>query len=232
MLALNRVRATAARCLCPVMAPGRSVGFSRGLLYAASARSRIPARRIGGAGRKYYTMPKIRPATPDDLETIARLHVASWLSAYRGILPDDVLDKLDPADRLLDWSRWFAAPGASTYAAVEHHTFVGFARVLPVGDGVDSPPRAAEISHLYVAPDSQSKGVGQALLARSFEDIVGRGLERAVLWVIEKNYRARAFYERAGFRLDGARRTDPERLGSNAPEVRYQIAMGDALRGR
>ena len=177
-------------------------------------------------------MPKIGPATPDDLETIARLHVASWLSAYRGILPDDVLDRLDPADRLRDWSRWFAAPEASTYTAIEHHKLVGFARVLPVCHGVDAPPLAAEISHLYVAPDAQSMGVGRALLARLFDDILGRELEHAVLWVIEKNYRARAFYERAGFRLDGARRTDPEGLGSNATEVRYQITVGDALRRR
>lgn len=177
-------------------------------------------------------MPKIRPARPDDLEPIARLHVASWLSAYRGILPDDVLDRLDPADRLRDWSGWFAVPEANTYTAIEHHKLVGFARVIPVCDGAGAPPRAAEISHLYVAPDAQSMGVGRALLARAFEDISGRGLEQAVLWVIEKNYRARAFYERAGFRLDGARRTDPERLGSNAPEVRYQIMVGDALRSR
>jgi len=177
-------------------------------------------------------MPKIRPATPDDLETIASLHVASWLSAYRGILPDEVLDRLDPADRLRDWLCWFEAPEANTFAALERRKLVGFARVLPVSVDGGGSAGVGEISHLYVAPDSQSMGVGQALLARSFEDIVARGLERAVLWVIEKNYRARAFYERAGFRLDGARRTDPEMLGSDAPEVRYQIAVADALRRR
>lgn len=189
-------------------------------------------RQLSAAQAEVHQMPKIRPATPDDLETIAHLHVASWLSAYRGILPDEVLDKLDPADRLHDWLRWFEVPEANTFAALERRKLVGFARVVPVRSGGETPPGAGEISHLYVAPDSQSMGVGQALLARSFEDIVGRGLQRAVLWVIEKNYRARAFYERAGFRLDGARRTDPEMLGSNAPEVRYQITVSDALRRR
>jgi ribosomal protein S18 acetylase RimI-like enzyme len=171
------------------------------------------------------SMPTIRTASRTDLEAIATLHVSSWQSAYRGILPDSVLDRLSPEERVRDWSRWLATPDAQTFAAIERRRLVGFTRVLPGGAGPDSPRGSGEISHLYVAPDSQSMGVGQALLTRALEDIVARGLERAVLWVLEKNYRARAFYERAGFRLDGARRTDPELLGSDAPEVRYQISI-------
>ena len=175
-------------------------------------------------------MPTIRPASRSDLEAIATLHVSSWQSAYRGILPDPVLDRLHPEDRIRDWARWLAEPEAHTFAAVERRKLVGFARILPALDAHNPPPAACEISHLYVAPESQSMGVGQALLSRSFEDIVERGVERAVLWVLEKNYRARAFYERAGFRLDGARRVDAELLGGKTPEVRYQLSVADAVK--
>lgn len=174
-------------------------------------------------------MPTIRPVSRTDLGAIASLHVSSWQSAYRGILPDAVLDRLNPDDRVRDWARWLSVPESHTFAAIERRQLVGFARVVP-GTDVAAAPSSGEISHLYVAPDSQSMGVGQALLARSLEDVLERGLERAVLWVLEKNYRARAFYERAGFRLDGARRTDPELLGSDAPEVRYQMSIADAVR--
>lgn len=172
-------------------------------------------------------MPTIRPVSRSDLEAIAILHVRSWQSAYRGILPDRVLDSLTPEDRVRDWARWLATPEAHTFAALERRVLVGFARVLPAAESADIPPRSGEISHLYVAPDSQRMGVGQALLAHALDDLMGRGLDRAILWVLEKNYRARAFYERAGFRLDGARRTDPERLGTGAPEVRYQFTLAD-----
>src|SRR5690606_8058371 len=177
-------------------------------------------------------MPTTRPASRGDLEAIAILHVSSWQSAYRGILPDPVLDRLNTADRVRDWARWLAVPGAQTFAAVERRKLVGFARIIPPEVAIDPPPGSGEISHLYVAPDSQSMGVGQALLARSIEDVLARGLERAVLWVLEKTGRARAFYERAGFSLDGARRIDPGLLGSDAPEVRYQINVVDALARR
>lgn len=172
-------------------------------------------------------MPTIRPVSSRDLEAIATLHVSSWQSAYRGILSDAVLDGLNAADRVRDWSRWLETPQAHTFAALDRRRLVGFGRVIPTRRGEDAPPASAEISHLYVAPDFQSMGVGQALLRHALENIVGRGLERAILWVLEKNYRARAFYERAGFRLDGSRRTDPESLGSDAPEVRYQISIAD-----
>lgn len=170
-------------------------------------------------------MPIIRLAAAENVEAIASLHVVSWQSAYRGILPDAVLDALTTAARIRDWTAWLATPGAHTFVASERREIVGFARILPAGAGPEGPSDAGEISHLYVAPGSQRKGVGGALLTRSLEDVRERGLERAVLWVLEKNYRARAFYERKGFRLDGARRTDPELLGSDAPEVRYQIAV-------
>lgn len=170
-------------------------------------------------------MPSIRPATAGSIDAIAALHVASWKSAYRGILPDAVLDALNAEDRVRDWTRWFQVTQARTYIALEKRVLVGFTRILPASTEHDPPPSSAEISHLYVGPGSQGRGVGGALLAHALADVRERDLERAVLWVLEKNYRARAFYERAGFHLDGARRIDPELLGSDAPEVRYQIAV-------
>jgi len=41
----------------------------------------------------------IRPATPEDARAIAEVHVASWRYAYRGLLPDDVLDRLSVEER-------------------------------------------------------------------------------------------------------------------------------------
>jgi GNAT superfamily N-acetyltransferase len=47
------------------------------------------------------------------------------------------------------------------------------------------------------------------------------GGDEAVLWVAEANARARRFYEREGWTLDGETRTSP--LGP--PEVRYRLAL-------
>ena len=42
---------------------------------------------------------KIRPALPSDARAIADLHVRSWQSTYRGIVPDAYLDALSIDER-------------------------------------------------------------------------------------------------------------------------------------
>lgn len=53
----------------------------------------------------------------------------------------------------------------------------------------------AYVTALYLAPEARNRGVGKALLSKAkFEASPLR------LWVFQENIRARAFYEREGFR--------------------------------
>ncbi|MCL4528655.1 MAG: GNAT family N-acetyltransferase, partial [Chloroflexi bacterium] len=47
-------------------------------------------------------MTLIRPAVPNDVDAIARVHIDSWLTTYRGLIPDAVLDNLS-FERRRDW---------------------------------------------------------------------------------------------------------------------------------
>ena len=49
---------------------------------------------------------------------------------------------------------------------------------------------------------------------------MARGYERATLWVLKTNLRARGFYEKAGWTTDGTTKTE-ERPGALFHEVRY-----------
>ena len=42
-------------------------------------------------------------ATADDVPNIAEVHVRSWQAAYRGILADDLLDRLSVTEREGSW---------------------------------------------------------------------------------------------------------------------------------
>ena len=52
---------------------------------------------------------------------------------------------------------------------------------------------------------AQGSGLGAALMARAFEDAAVAGRTRVLLGVWDQNARARAFYERQGFKVIGAR---------------------------
>ena len=49
----------------------------------------------------------IREATAFDSTALARVHVASWRAAYRGIIDDDWLDALSVDAQAARWQRWF-----------------------------------------------------------------------------------------------------------------------------
>lgn len=46
---------------------------------------------------------KVRGASGDDAAAIAEIHVRSWQAAYRGVLPDELLDSLSVSERETSW---------------------------------------------------------------------------------------------------------------------------------
>jgi ribosomal protein S18 acetylase RimI-like enzyme len=60
-----------------------------------------------------------------------------------------------------------------------------------------------ELYALYLLPAWWSVGVGRALMTSVLDSLRGDRYRRVVLWVLADNARARRFYERAGFTLDG-----------------------------
>ncbi|HZD98497.1 MAG TPA: N-acetyltransferase, partial [Micromonosporaceae bacterium] len=50
-------------------------------------------------------MISVRPATLDDSERIADIHVKTWQAAYAGVMPQDFLDRLDLGARTAMWRR-------------------------------------------------------------------------------------------------------------------------------
>jgi GNAT superfamily N-acetyltransferase len=160
----------------------------------------------------------VRPATGEDADAVERIRIGGWRTAYRHIYPANELDALP-----IDPERWrerLATPprGWSTFVA-ENDGVVGFASVGPSRDieGI------GELYAIYVDPDAWSTGAGRALIEKC-EEQLALEYDEAALWVLEDNPRARAFYERAGWEPDGARKVEP-RFGVHAAEVRYRKAL-------
>ncbi len=155
----------------------------------------------------------IRRATPADAVTIAGIHVRGWQWAYRGLLPDAVLDGLSVQAREEDWRGRLENDAVHTWVGEEGGRVVGFVSCGPVQDDA-----AGEVFAIYREQDVGRAGVGLALLAHAMSDLESRGFTGAVLWVHEGNARARRFYERAGWTADGGRRED-----ARADYVRHDV---------
>jgi GNAT superfamily N-acetyltransferase len=165
-----------------------------------------------------------RPARPDDTDAIGVLHVRTWKVAYAGMLPDPILDGLDPRVKAAQWSRVFR-PAARTrlFVAERDEAIIGFAAYGPHREP-DLGDETGELYAIYVAPEAWGSGAGHALIDAVVAGLRRDGRTTGVLRVLDANVRARAFYEREGWSFD--RVTEPyDADGTPIPEVRYRRAL-------
>jgi GNAT superfamily N-acetyltransferase len=171
----------------------------------------------------------VRAARVGDAAGLARVHSESWRLTYGGVLSARYLAGLDEEVLVESWRRRLATPdGRRALLVAERDGAVeGFSLFGPCGDDRDLVGFAGEIQMLYVLPTAQRRGQGRALFERSAAALAGAGRERLfwlVVWVVDVNHAARAFYARMGLEPDGATRVD--RLGGEGvPVVRYAGAL-------
>lgn len=178
----------------------------------------------------------IRREEPDDAEAVARVHVHSWQAGYAGIMPDEVLRRLNPAawaQRRRDLRTADPEHPFTTLLAEADGALAGFATFGPYRnnqDRGDLDPKYGEILAMYLEPDWWGTGAGRTLLAVARAGLAERGWTEYRLWVLADNVRARRFYERAGLSPDGAESSYPVPLhGGRDPvrlrEVRYTARL-------
>ena len=167
---------------------------------------------------------EIRRALCDDAEAIARVHIDSWRAAYRGLMPDSVLDGLSVERRSSEWRAWLALPEISTFLVTKSGSLVGFCTLIPSRDE-DAGPNVAEIPAIYVHPSFWRQGIGQFLCAKTIEEARKREFAAVTLWVLDSNRKAIKFYESIGFCVDGKTKTDTELTGTPLHEVRFRLEL-------
>ena len=163
-----------------------------------------------------------RLAIPDDAGAIAEVHVRSWQAAYRGVVADEFLDSLD-VDRRVSMIEGVIRDESKGLLVSEWGGYVAGFSILGAADD----DGWGEVLAIYASPDHWGVGVGHDLMTGSENWLHEQGYERAMLMVLEANPRARAFYERQGWRL--GKRIRIENIGGrDLTEVRYEKDPLDA----
>ncbi|HEY7947934.1 MAG TPA: GNAT family N-acetyltransferase [Acidimicrobiales bacterium] len=171
---------------------------------------------------------EIRRATGADALAIATVHVRSWQSAYEELLPQRYLDGLDPRDGAEQWQAVLDATAWPTNGILvlvdEPGAITGFAHLGPTRDHDDDPMTVGELQTLYLDPGVWRHGGGSLLLGAVQTQMGEAGFRTATAWTLENNAPARSFYERHGWRPDGA--TKFHDWGAFlATDVRYRVAL-------
>lgn len=141
---------------------------------------------------------RIRQATLDDMAAVAALDRYTKRTSLP-FLPD-----LHTPEEDLVFFRDHLFPANEVWVAELDDAVVGYAAR---GDGW--------LNQLYVHPDHQGEGIGDALVALAKE-----GMDSLQLWAFQQNTRARRFYEKRGFTL--AELTDGSGNEEKTPDARYE----------
>jgi ribosomal protein S18 acetylase RimI-like enzyme len=149
----------------------------------------------------------VRRATGADLAALAEL----WRAFAREQPPPAHVDVQEDGE-LAEIGEIVAAGGG--FVAEEAGVPVGFAL------GRMASARVGRLTDLYVAPGARGRGHAHALVEAVAADLSGRGAEHLDLEVGAGNARARAVYQRWGFRDDLVRMVAP------IAEVRERVSPG------
>lgn len=183
----------------------------------------------------------VRPAVATDAVTIAQIQLATWSTAYAGILPSSVLtDATEHVDAITEsWRRAITTPPTAQHqvlVAVEQTA----ARGAVVGFAAGGPPEIDEarsemadgeaenaifdIATMMVEPRWGRRGNGSRLLAAIVAHAYDHGFPQAQTWILADDVASRKFYLSAGWALDGGTRT----LDMTDRDV-SEIRLGTAL---
>ena len=195
---------------------------------ALSARAHREAIALGYRVLRSHTgpLPSIRLAGAEDAEALGRIQLASWRAAYRGIIPETVLEQLalEPqADAFRRMATHPQSPDFRLWLLEWQGRPVGYAATGPAGDPGEPEP-AAEIHAFYLVKEAWGLGLGKALMGRALASFRELGYQAATLWVLERNSRARKFYETLGWHPSGMARTIWQD-GIALREAQYQLSL-------
>lgn len=188
------------------------------------AKKRYPCELCGVSMTGMGSDFTVREQTRDDAEGCAKLNVEAWEAAYRGRMPDVILDALDEAAQARRIRERPAPrrPGVVDVVVLDGEEIVGAGAVGPGRDKEFS--HLGELAYINTRPAWWGTGAGQLLHDELCRKLSEFGHTQAYLWVLVDNPRAHRFYQRNGWLLTEHTREET-RWGPPVPEVQYQRTL-------
>ena len=137
--------------------------------------------------------------TDAEIRGKAFVHWKSWQEAYPGIVSREYLERLTLEKCVGIAYRW----RENILVAKDGDRVVGFAGYGPAGEDEDGS--TGEIYAIYVLSDYYGTGVGAELMRATLDQLADR--DCVGVTVLKENARAIRFYEKCGFRRNGAEKT-------------------------
>ena len=175
----------------------------------------------------------VRAARASDASGLARVQVASWRSAFAGLVPDAVIAELTSEEAVgqfaEQWQESIGSPPTSkhrVHVAVEKPgapEILGFAAAGPATDEDLWPATDGELYELHVAPSVAGEGHDERLLHAVADTFAEDGFSTGYTWALAGDEARVGFLEAAGWAPDGSMASLD--MGVKIPVVRLHTRL-------
>lgn len=138
----------------------------------------------------------IRAVKPSDADALSQVHDEAWSTAYRGILPGVVLEKMLARRGPAYWQRVARQRSGGMLVLIFDGAIAGYATMGP--NRTRRLTYGGEIYEIYLRPSHQGVGLGGRLFREARRVLASNRLEGLVVWALEDNHPACAFYSALG----------------------------------
>ncbi|MBK5430007.1 MULTISPECIES: GNAT family N-acetyltransferase [Bacillus] len=138
----------------------------------------------------------VRRATKNDIASIAKVHVESWKTTYKGIFSNGVLDNITYEQRENLWKSIFQKDDKNEYRFVAetlNGEIIGF-----IDGGAERTGTYncdGELYAIYILQEYQGMKIGQLLFQALLSDCKKNNMQSLLVWVVSNNP-SKKFYEK------------------------------------
>ena len=170
----------------------------------------------------------IRKANNSDLDGIIKVHVETWKTAYKGVVPDKYIEGFITRTQDQRWQNQLKnmiKENIFFIAENNESEIVGFAiGGLERGKNLNYE---GELMGIYILKEYQRRGLGKSLTKKIVEELIEMKINTMLLWVLENNP-YRVFYDTLGGKVVDKKEDENLKL----PVVAYGYDNLNELRTR
>ena len=158
---------------------------------------------------------EIRRAKFGDEKIFAYIQTESWRSAFADIISAEYMERCTDIAKV---EAMYENVLKSGYAEMSILEINDKPHCIAAWSKARNPQFSdcAELICIHSLSENRGKGYGSMMMNHILKEIQGSEYDSVILWVFEKNTRARSFYEKHGFEL-----TDNTQISYDAIEVMY-----------
>ncbi len=143
---------------------------------------------------------KIRNIKKEDIPQVVDIQIRAWRTAYKGIIDDDFLGKMDKEERIKKREKDYTEN--SFIVAELNNEVVGFCRYIDNIEKIQEIPEAdCELRALYVKPELKHNGIGRKMFEYAVNEFRNLGKRKMIIGCLKDNEPSKKFYDKIGGRV-------------------------------